>query len=132
MARTRTMPVKGKTAEIAKNSLDIAKGNLVAIKSGFADKAVAGDTIVGISKQEKVFDSDNQTVAMEKLTFAPLDDYSEFEELVENGTISQGDVGSVFNLTASGTIDGATGGSGTQAELVKYIKDNYGAFVRAK
>ena len=132
MARTRTMPFKGKTAEIAENGLNITKGNLVTIKAGYADKAVAGDTILGISKQTKVFDANNQTVAKEKLTFAPLDTYSEFEELVTNGTISQANVGAKFNLTATGTIDGATAGTGTQAELVKFIKSNYGAFIRAK
>lgn len=132
MARTRTMPIKGKTAEIASNDLDITKGRLVAIKSGHADVAVAGDAIVGISKQEKVFESDNETVLKEKLTFAPLDAYSEFEEVVSNGTITQADVGTLYDLASNGTVDGATGGSGDQVRLEKFLKPNYGAFIIAK
>lgn len=132
MARTRTMPIKGKTTEIASNDLDVTRGQLVAIKSGHADVAVAWDTVVGISKETRTFDSDNETLMKEKLLFAPLDMYSEFEELVTNGTISQWDVGSTFNLTSEGKIDGATWASGEQVTLEKFIKDNYGAFIRAK
>jgi len=131
MARLKTNGVGVKGAEIAKNDLDITENTLVAIKGGFADKAVAGDAVVGISRQTKVFTSDNETVAEAKLTYYGLDDNSEFEELVEGGTIAQADVHALFDLNANGKVDGATSGAGTQVKLIKVITDTKGVFTRA-
>lgn len=126
--RTRSHGTKG--AEIAKNSLVAVKNRLVAIKSGFADLAVVGDKIVGISKQDKTFDADNQTVMQEKLTYYGLDENSEFDEIVTNGTITQADVHKTYNLVAGGTsIDGATGATWTQAKLIKVISSTEGRFI---
>lgn len=125
--KTRAHWTKG--AEIAKNSLDIKEGRLVAIKAGFADVAVAGDRVVGISKQTKVFEPDNQTVLQEKLTYNGLDEFGEFDELVSGGTISQADVQTDFDLTSDGFVDGTTGGTGSQVRLTKVISDTKGRFI---
>lgn len=117
---------------IAENSLSVDFGDLVAIKSGFGDKAAPADTIVGISAQKATFDSDNQTVAQEYLTYYGLDDYAVVEVVVSNGTIAQANVGAIYNLAANGTVDGATSGDGVQLTLVEVIDSTLGRFVKAK
>ena len=99
--KTRAHWVKG--AEIATNSLDIAQDVLISITSGFATNAVATGKVVGISRQTKVFEADNQTVLQEKLTYNGLDENGEFDEIVSNGTIAQANVNTGFNLTGAST-----------------------------
>lgn len=99
--KTRAHWTKG--AEIATNSLDIAQDVLISITSGFATNAVATGEVVGISRQTKVFDADNQTVLQEKLTYNGLDENAEFDEIVSNGTIAQANVNTGFNLTGAST-----------------------------
>lgn len=120
-------------SEIAKNSLALVKWDLLTIKSGFVDKAVAGDKVEGIYiDKAKTFASNNQTVGKEKVEFARLSDDFIIEVDVANGTISQANIGASFNLNASGLVDGATAGTGTQLTLRKVVDNNTGWFVRAK
>ena len=97
--KTRAHWTKG--AEIASNSLDIAQDVLISITGGYAVEAVATGKVVGISRQTKVFEADNQTVLQEKLTYNGLDETAEFDERVTNGTIAQANVQSGFNLVGT-------------------------------
>ena len=117
---------------IAKNDLAVDFGDLVAVKSGFVDLAVAGDTVVGISAQKETFASDNQTVDQDNVTFYGLDDYAVIEAVVAGATIAQANVGATYDLDANGDVDGGTSASGTQVTLVEVISDTIGRFVRAK
>ena len=119
-------------SEIAKNSLSVAFGDPIAIKSGYADKAVAGDTIVGLSAETKTFGASNQTTTKSRLEYTELSDQFIVEFDVAGGTISQANVGSLYNLNASSVVDGATAGTGTQLKLVKVLSTVRGNFVRAK
>lgn len=118
--------------QIGTNSIAFVSGDLVAIKSGFVDKAVAGDTIVGISLETKTMASDNQTGVQEVLEFAALADNTILKIEVTNGTIAQANVGQLFDLTATQTVDGATAGTGTSLRLKEVLSTGLGLFVRAK
>ena len=122
-------PIKSAGGQkIAKNSLSVAHGDPVAIKSGYLDKAVSGDTIVGFSTETKVFASDNQTVAKAQLQYFSSSDELIMEFDVANGTIAQANVGAKFNLNAGSLVDGATAGTGVQVVLDKVITTTRGWF----
>lgn len=116
---------------IAKNSLAATYGMLVAIKSGFADVAAAGDRVEGISVETKTFDADNQTVKAEKLQYVRVSDDTEFEMDVTGGTIAQANVGSTYDVSGS-DVDATTVGTGTSLRLRKVLTTTKGIFVRAK
>ena len=120
-----------KGAEIATNSLVAVSNRLIAIKSGFADVAVTGDTIVGISRQDKTFAADNQTVAMSKLNYVGLDTDMEFKATVVGWTIAQANVGTIYDIDASGDVDVSLL-TPDQVQLVKVISSTEGVFIRAK
>jgi hypothetical protein len=117
--------------EIATNSLVATSETLVALKSGFVDKAVAGDKIEGLSVETKTFDADNQTVKKAKLQYVRLKDETQIEIPVTAGAIAQADIGSKFDLGADGAID-ATAVSPTQLYLREVLNSTKGVFVRAK
>jgi hypothetical protein len=119
-------------SEVAKNSLSVLSWDPIAIKSGFADKAVAGDKIEWYATQDKTFDSDNQTVKKAKLEFARTSDDFVAEYTVENGTIVQANIGATYNLNANSNVDGATSATGTQVTLRKVKSSTLWDFVRAK
>ena len=132
MAQLRTRSHGTRGAEIASNSLDVTEGNLVVVVDGKVVKAGKTWGIDGIAKETKVFDADNTTVAQEKLTFYGLDRNSQFDEIVTNGTITQANVGDVYNLVAGGdSVDGATSAIGTQVKLMKVISSTVGRFIVA-
>lgn len=107
--------------KIAKNSLSVSFGDPVAVKSGFLDKAVAWDTIIGYSTETKTFASDNQTVAKAQLQYVAISDEFIAEYTVANGTIAQANVWAKYNLNASSNVDWATAGTWTQLVLDKVI-----------
>lgn len=117
---------------IGANSLVLAKGTLLAEKSGFVDKAVAGDRVVGIANASKTLASDNETVAQEQVEYHAVADNTILEIEVEGGIIAQANVGATFNLNANGNIDGATAGIGDQVRLKQVITTTKGLFTRAK
>lgn len=119
-------------SEIAENSLSVNYGDLITLKSGFIDKAVAGDKVEGVAVETKTFSATNQTVEKGTLEFARTSDEFVMEIAVGNGTIAQANIGAVYNLTSAGIVDGATSASGTQLILRKVINSTLGWFVRAK
>lgn len=119
-------------AEIATNSLTITRNRLVAIKAGFADEAVTGDTIVGISRDAKTYTADNQTAAKAKVNYIGLEvGITEFKSKVVWGTITQANVGTIYDIDANGDVDVSLG-TPSQVKLVKVISTTEGVFVRAK
>lgn len=120
-----------KGAEIAANDLAVTNGRLVSIKSGYADLTVTWDTIVGISRQDKTFDSDNITVKKAKLTYIWLDMNMEFKSTVVWGTIAQANVGTTYDIDANGDVDISLT-TPSQVKLVKVINGTLGVFSRAK
>ena len=128
MAILKTRGHWTKGAEIAANGLDIKKDTLISITGGYATKAVATGKVIGISRQTKVFDADNETVAQEKLTYNGLNENAEFDEIVSSN-ITQADVQKDYNLTANGIVDGITGGTWTQVRLIKVISPRKGRFI---
>lgn len=94
-------------AKIATNSLSIVSGDFVSLSSGFVIKATTSGKIEGISKTENTFDSDNQTVAQEKVVYVFADEELRVEATAD-ATITVADVGSYFNINADGTVDVAT------------------------
>ena len=72
----------GRVEGVALNSLACESGMFLKLTANgsdyFIDKAVAGSTIIGISSTEKTFDSDNETVAKEKVNYVPKTDLDTF------------------------------------------------------
>jgi hypothetical protein len=114
---------------VASNSLDVAQGTLLSITGGFAVAAGVGTTIIGVSKDQKVFASDNQTVAMKKVNFHPTKDSDEYLATITGGTITQAKVGNYYDLTAAQVVNGATESATTgQVQLVEFISATRGIF----
>ena len=118
-------------AEIAANGVVATKGRFVAIKSGYADIAVAADAIRWISTQDKTFDSDNITVKKEKLNFIGLEKEMEVKCTVVWGTIAQANVGSLYDIDINGDVDTAAV-TPSQLRLEKVISATEGVFSIAK
>lgn len=118
--------------QIGADDAVFAKGTLLAIKAGFANVAVAGDTVVGIANSAQTLASDNESVKQEYVEFHAVGDNTILEIEVEGGTIAQANVGADFDLNANGNIDGGTAGSGDQLRLKDVITTTRGLFVRAK
>ena len=61
---------------IAVNSLSCESGELLKVVASGSDNFIgaadAGDAIIGMSRTEKDFDSDNQTVSQEKVNYTPI------------------------------------------------------------
>lgn len=113
-------------AEIAKNSITIARGDLVTIKSGFAQKAGPADQIVGISVQDKTYGTKNQTETLAKLNYIGLDEDMTFKLKAGAGSVTQANVGAKFGILADGTVK--MDATGTQVKLVKVISSTEGVF----
>ena len=119
-------------AEIAKNSLVAVRNRLVAIKSGFADNATTWDTLVWISRQDKTYDSDNQTVKQELLNYIGLEVWiTQFKSTVVGWTIAQANVGTVYDIDANWDVDVSLA-TPDQVKLVKVISTTEWVFVTAK
>ncbi len=93
--------------EIASNSLDINSWDFVSLTSGFVVKAGTTGKIEWISKTDRVFASNNQTVAKAKVVYVPSKGQLTVEATAD-ATIAQADIGSYFNINADGTVDVAT------------------------
>jgi len=114
---------------IAGNSLDASSGTFISITGGYAVATWAGVDIAGVSVTEKVFASDNQTVALAKVSIAPTDAGVEYGISISGGTITQADVGKFYDLTAAQVVDGATESTTTgQLQMTKFVSATYGYF----
>lgn len=116
---------------IAKNSLSVEYGRLIAIKSGFIDNATVWDKIEWMSVETKTFDSDNQTVKKSRLQYARAWDNTEFEIPVTNWIITQANVWDKYDLASDWTVD-AWASTPSQLYLRDVITSAKGIFVIAK
>jgi len=114
---------------IAGNSLDASSGTFISLTGGYAVATGAGVSIAGVSVTEKVFDADNQTVDMAKVSIVPTDADVVYEISISGGTITQADVGKYYDLTAAQLVDGATESTTTgQLQMVAFISATLGQF----
>lgn len=114
---------------IASNSLDVAQGTLLSISGGFAVAAGVGTNIVWVSKDQKVFASDNQTVAKEKVNYHPAFTSARFRAPITGGTITAAKVGNLYDLTAAQVVNWATESATTgQVRLEEFISATVGIF----
>ena len=93
--------------EIAENSLDVEYGDLVSYSDWVITNSAPGDKIEGVSVETKTFDSDNETVKHAKLEYVAMGDFSTVEMTVADGTITQANIGDVFDIKADGTVNWA-------------------------
>jgi hypothetical protein len=98
---------QGAYSKIASNSLDINSWDFVSMTSWFIVKSWTTWKIEGVSKTDKVFAADNQTVAKANVVYVPSEGQLTVE-VVADATIAQADVGSYFNINANWTVDVAT------------------------
>lgn len=103
---------------VAANSLVCESGTPVKIASGFVAKAGAGETIEGIANNNKTYASDNQTVAMAKVSYNPVHDDETYDVSVTGGIALTFDAA----LVASNTINLEV--NGTAMTQVTYATSN--------
>lgn len=125
---------------IGANSVDTTTGDcFVSISGNIVSKATSSTVIAGVSITQKVFASDNQTVAKAPLNYTPTDVDNIYAVTITGGTITVADEGKFYNLSDSVTVDGTTestvgvytntsdGGSATdpllhfQLQMVKFV-----------
>lgn len=106
---------------VASNSLDITSSDLVTKTGGLVTKTGAGDDIKGLSYEKKVFASDNQTVAQDRLQYVVLGEKDFFEVEVDGTALTYAKEGIAYDLTAEQKLDVATEGVGTQV-VVQEVK----------
>ena len=126
--------IRGATAA---NSLVVEMGSPLHSVSTGVRLAAAGETLVGISLTNKTFDSDNFTVAMEKVLFNPEPNMNNLYELnITGGTVTLADEGvSMYDIVVDGAdVNGfaVNGASESSTEgtllLVEYISATKGIF----
>lgn len=113
-------------AKIASNSLELTSEDLVQLSGGFLIKAATTGALAGITKTTKTFNSDNETVGLEKALV--INDNDLRLKLNTTATITQDEVGSLFNINANQDVDAATAGTGEQLILEEIIDDTVGIF----
>ena len=114
---------------IASNSLDVAQGTLLSLTGGYAVAAGIGTTIIGVSKDQKVFAANNQTVAKEKVCYNPVHTTDRFRATITGGTITEAKVGNLYDLTAAQVVNGTTESATTgQVRLEEFISATVGIF----
>jgi len=64
---------------VGKNSLVITSSDFVTKATGVVDKALATETIIGLSQTKDTFASDNQTVALATVAYNPFETNSKYE-----------------------------------------------------
>lgn len=96
----------GTFANVGANSASVVDGDFVTDASGVVSKAVAGGVISGISATRNTFASDNQTVALEKVSYYPIKSGKYVE--VELSATTGAEAGKYYDITADGKLDVAT------------------------
>ena len=135
--------------ELAKNSLDLTSGPFfLSSTSGVANKAAAGEKIIGVNLTEKVYASDNESSALARVTIVPSECGRLYEVTISGGTVTAADEFKYYNLTASaGNVVNGTTESVTESyvntsdagaaadpvikmrlQLVKYVSATLGVF----
>lgn len=126
----------GIRGQVASNSLVVKQGSPLKSAASWVALATAGDTIVGISTDDKTFASDNFTVAKSNVHFNPEPNMNNTYELdIIGGTVTIADEGvSYFDIVVDGSggyaVDGTSeSASSGQLLLVKYVSATKGIFM---
>jgi len=120
--------------KIAENSAALLSGSLVSLQSGYVSLPAATDKVEWVAVDaDKTYDSDNQTVKQEKVNILVLEDNTLIEMPVTNGTITQANIGAVYNpVTGWASVDGATSATGVVLVLEEVLTTTKWIFKRAK
>lgn len=115
----------------ASNSLTVTVGDFVTLT--WDNNITLTDTwesIEGVSVTAKTFDSDNLTVAKEKVAYRPATQNSMYELPIVGGTIDITDEGNYFDIvTGTQAVDGTTESATTgQLKLERFISSTKGIF----
>lgn len=94
-------------SKIWENDYAAVDGDLVGLDGWFAEKCAVGWIIEWVCKQTTTFASDNETVAMAKVTYVPVQDWLNIE-MTADDTITNADIGKWFNITAAQLVDAST------------------------
>ena len=121
----------GLARKTASNSLTVVVGDLITL-TGDANVTLAdtGTVIEGVSLTAKTFDSDNLTVALEKVQYRPSTQNSRYTMPIVGGTIDITKVGNFYDIvTGTQAIDGSTESATTgQVRLERFISSTRGIF----
>lgn len=114
----------------ASNSLTVAVGDFIKlVGDNNVALAGAGDTIEGVSVTAKTFDSDNLTVALEKVAYRPATQQSRYKLPIVGGTITIADEGNYFDIDSNQAVDGTSESSSSgQLRLERFISATVGIF----
>lgn len=115
----------------ASNSLTVTVGDFIKlVGDNNVVLADVGDTIEGVSVTAKTFDSDNLTVAQEKVAYRPATQNSWYTLPIVGGTITIADEGNFFDIvTGTQAVDGTTeSATEGQLRLERYISATKGVF----
>jgi len=112
----------GDVTAIGGNSVTFAFRDFVTKTAGFLVLATAGSTILGVSKENAVMASDNQTVGKVLVAVEPQKEQTTWEVVITGGTITIADEGKYYDLATVTTVDGTSESTTTgQLQLVKFI-----------
>lgn len=108
---------------IATNSLVTVSGDFVAKSAaGFVTVNTVGVPLLGVAHTVKTFDSDNQTVDMDRVIYAAKDTWDIMRvEIAADAAITQANEGDLFDINADGTVDVATSGTGDQVQMTEFV-----------
>jgi len=108
----------------ASNSLTVAVWDFIKlVGDNNVVLANVGDVIEGVSVTDKTFDSDNLTVALEKVAYRPATQRTRYVMPIVGGTITIADEGNYFDIvTSTQAVDGTTeSATEWQLRLERYI-----------
>jgi len=112
----------GDVTAIGGNSVTFAFRDFVTKTAGFLVLATAGSTILGVSKENAVMASDNQTVGKVLVAVEPQKEQTTWEVVITGWTITIADEGKYYDLATVTTVDGTSESTTTgQLQLVKFI-----------
>ena len=108
---------------IATNSLVVVSGDFVAKSAaGFVTVNTVGVPLHGIAHTVKTFDSDNQTVDMDRVIYAVKDSGDIMRvEIAADASITIANENDLFDINSDGTVDVATSGTGDQVQMTEFV-----------
>ena len=109
---------------VGANSLNLTGKFFLKRTGNIIDKAGASDRIIWVNYTEKVFASDNQTVAKAKVEFEPKETQMTYVVEITGGTVTVDDEGKFYNLTDADTVNGAT-----ESTVPYYVDTTAGAAI---
>lgn len=128
-----------KAEAIAINSFACETGMFLKTGTGqFIDKAGAGETIIGVSATEKTYDSDNQTVGKEIVTYVPTEALNTYQVEGTGQTIVFSDdivTSNTINLSVNGVamtpVPYNTSSTQTMTDLAAQILSDFASVLDA-